>query len=104
MPLPTAIEGGGRDGILIACVAGGRPVDLSGATLAGRIVALDTGSSRAIAGTLTVSGDPAQGQVLWSFDPDDLVAGEYLVQITASYASGLPHRSFASPWSVKRGW
>lgn len=106
MALPTCVEGGGRRGILIDCVADGAALDLTSASgITGKIISqADITSKRAIAGTLTVSGSPTLGQVQWAFHVDDLVAGAWLVQITVSYASGLPDRSFAAPWVVEAGY
>jgi hypothetical protein len=101
--LPTQVEGGGHRGFALTCTDSAGAVDLTGATgVTGKIV--DRASTaRAIAGTLTVS-DPANGVVTWAFAAGDLVAGAYLVQITISYALGLPERTFATPWQVERGY
>lgn len=105
MALPTAVEGGGHEGILISCLSGGAALDLTGASgITGKIISQVDGTVRAIAGTLAVSGDPTEGKVQWTFSAGDLVAGSYLVQLTIAYASGLPSRNYAEAWEVARGY
>jgi hypothetical protein len=107
MALPDGVVGGGRRGILISCTdPDGTVIDLTGSSaVAGTITSqADTTSTRAIAGTLDVIGAATLGKVQWTFSAADLVAGQWLVQITVSYASGLGERSFAAPWTVRPGY
>lgn len=106
MPLPRAVAGGGHGGMLITCTRpDGTVIDLTNATgVTGRIINQADGSSRAIAGSLAVSGWPTAGTVVWTFDAADLVTGNYLVQLTITFSSGLPARNFAEPWVVERGY
>lgn len=76
------------------------PEDLTGATLSGVIVDVDTGVVRAIAGTLNLT-DAANGVFTWIFNSADVVEGSYLVQFTASFPSGTtPAKTKAFPWTV----
>ena len=104
MSLPNGVEGGGHGGVTISCLSSGVALDLTDvSTITGKIYDLDTKTSRAIAGTLAVSGTPTDGNVLWTFAAGDLVEGRYLVQLTINYSSGLPARNYVEPWEVTRG-
>lgn len=65
----------------------GAPVNLTGATLTGRMKPLG-GTGRAIDGTLTITS-AATGTFTWALGANDVqAAGKYLVQFKASYADG----------------
>lgn len=104
MSLPNGVEGGGHEALIISCLAAGVAIDLTGvSSITGKLFDLSTKTSRAIAGSLTVSGTPTEGNISWAFAAGDLVEGRYLVQLTINYASGLPARNYIEPWEVTRG-
>lgn len=107
MALASAVAGGGAGGQRIALRRkGGGALDLTAAgAIGGKIIdQADPTIVRVIAGTLTVDGTPTEGYILWTYDPDDLVAGAWLVQITVQFAGDLPARTFATPWIVEAGY
>lgn len=76
-------------------------LDLTGATLSGRIRDLSTYGERDIAGALTVLDAP-NGLFQWTYAPADVAdAGKFRVQFTATYASASTvARSLAEQWQV----
>jgi hypothetical protein len=107
MALAPGVAGGGAGGQSVGLrYANGDALDLTGATgITGTIISqADTSVVRAIAGTLAVDGTATAGNVLWTYDADDLVEGAWLVQLTVAFASGLPARTFAAPWIVEAGY
>lgn len=105
MPIPNGVEGGGHGGMLISCLSDGAALDLTGATtITGTLYDKSAKTTRTVAGSFAVEGDPTDGQVAWTFAAGDLVAGEYLLQLTINYGSGLPARNYAEPWTVERGY
>jgi hypothetical protein len=77
----------------------GDAVDLTGATITGRLYNLATRTSRAIAGTLAKDPD-VDTQMFWTPDAADVAAGNYEVQFTATFASK-PLVTFKATWSVE---
>lgn len=78
--------------------------NLTGATITGKIIGDGVGAtSRDIAGTLTVI-DGANGEFRWDYDEDDVAtAGNFLVQFTATFASGLtPAKTKTVKWKVHK--
>lgn len=101
--IPFAIAGALRPGLLLTWAdQDGDPVDLSGATLSGKIIDMQTGQIRPIAGALAVVNGPA-GQFTWNFAAGDVAkAGRHMVQLMADYPSGLtPAKTVITDWEVK---
>ena len=73
MALASAIEGATRPAQSITWYRGDgvTPEDLAGATITGRLRYAVDGTSRDIAGTLTVT-DGAAGEFTWAYDADDV--------------------------------
>lgn len=98
MALPRRVVGGLRPSLAITWEReDGDPEDLTGATMTGTILHELTGSSRAIAGTLTVT-DGAAGEFVWAFAAADLATpGTFVVQFIAAFAAPpTPAKSFAT--------
>jgi hypothetical protein len=103
MALAAAIKGGLRPSQIVTWSRDdGDAEQLTGATLTGTITNRATGTTRAIAGTLTVT-DGAAGQFRWDYVAGDVSdAGEYDVQFSAAFASGqTPARTFIARWTVR---
>ena len=102
MALPRAIAGARRTGLLLTWKReDGSVVDLTGATLSGRLDPVEDGrASRDVSGSLEVV-DPGRGQFRWTFAAADVVAGVYAVQFKATYSDGTYELSFAEQWSVE---
>lgn len=83
-------------------LADGSPLNLTGATVMGRIRNLATNVTRDISGALSVA-EPAAGRFLWAYSPEDVAAaGQYEVQFTASFPdSPSPARTFIQAWTVE---
>lgn len=102
MALANAVAGALRPSQVISWLDGdGAPVNLTGATLTGKIRSELTGDVRDIAGTLTVT-DAAAGVFVWDYAPADVAeSGCFVVQFTATYGSPpSPGRTIAEPWEV----
>lgn len=98
--LPDWTEGTTHIGLTITWLDGdGAALNLTGATLTGRIKDLATGTARNIAGTLALV-TAASGIFSWTMDAADVVAGVYHVQFTATFASN-PARTFRATWRVE---
>lgn len=77
------------------------PLDLTGATLSGRILSEATGEVADIDGTLSII-DPDAGSFSWQYGPGDVsTPGRFQVQFTATYGS-ISERTFITPWYVER--
>ena len=101
--LPNRVEGGVRPAQALTWKReDGSAEDLTGATLTGFIRNRSTGTTRAIAGPLTVT-DGAAGAFRWDYAAADVVeAGRFDVQFTAAFAAGLtPARTFVEQWTVE---
>lgn len=102
--LPPRVQGALRPAQLIRWERDdGTAEPLTGATLTGTITNRSTDTTRAIAGTLTVT-DGASGEFRWDYAAGDVdTAGEYDVQFSAAFGSGAtPARTFVSRWTVER--
>ena len=102
MALATAVKGGLRPSQLVTWTReDGDAEPLTGATITGTITDRATGTTRAIAGTLTVT-DGAAGVFRWDYAAGDVAtAGHYDVQFSAAFATGqTPARTFVTRWQV----
>jgi hypothetical protein len=101
--LAKAVEGATRPSQAITWAqADGAAMDLTGATLTGRIKNLASGAARNVAGTLSVT-DAAAGEFTWAYHADDVAeAGKFEVQFTAAYGvAPSPARTFRESWIVE---
>jgi hypothetical protein len=95
-------QGSRHRGFAITCVdrKTGEPVDLTGATITGRLFHLATRTPRAIDGTLTGS-DLENGEIQWNPGTADVgTAGEHELQLIASIA-GLDFKTFRTSFFVE---
>ena len=102
MALAAAVAGATRPSQLITWQrADGNAETLTDATITGRIRDRNTGTARAIAGTLTVI-DGAGGVFRWDYAAADVAtAGSYDVQFTAAFVAGAtPAKTFVTQWTV----
>ena len=102
--LPDRVKGGLRPSQSIQWQReDGTAENLTGATLTGTITNRATDTTRAIAGTLTVT-DGAAGEFRWDYAAGDVdTAGEYDVQFNAAFSPGpSPARTFVARWKVER--
>lgn len=105
--LPPRVAGALRPSLTLTWLEEGpnglpdQPVDLTGATLTGRIAPrYGAGANRDISGTLTVY-DGLAAEFVWDFAEEDVVAGSYYVMFDAAYPSGpTPARSLVAEWDV----
>jgi hypothetical protein len=103
MALASAVKGGLRPAQIITWSReDGNVETLTGATLTGFIRDRTTGTTRAIAGTLTVTNGAA-GEFRWDYAAADVAdVGYFDVQFNAAYGSGLtPAKTFIARWDVK---
>lgn len=100
-PLPKVPAGSVRPGIVITWINGDQtPVDLTGATLTGKLFSQTSGLTRNVAGTFQILA-PTLGMFIWNFHADDVVKGEYKVQFTATFSTApLVQKSFITNWTV----
>lgn len=100
MALANAVHGSLRPSQVITWTDGdGDALDLTGATITGKLRNA-AGVVRSIAGSLTLT-DADSGVFTWAYHADDVVAGQYQVQFTASYGSGAtPARTIVTEWLV----
>lgn len=79
----------------------GAALDLSGATLTGKIALHGRGTPQAIAGTLSLI-DAVNGVFRWDFDAADVAtSGTHEVEFTATFGSGKsPAKTFLTAWKV----
>ena len=102
MGLAPAIAGATRPGQQITWLDGdGLPVDLTGATITGKMKNKNSGQTRDITGLLTLT-DASNGVFTWTYDVGDVAtAGAYVVQFTATYGSApSPERNIIAGWTV----
>jgi hypothetical protein len=102
MALAAAVQNALRPSQIITWTrADGNAETLTDATLTGKIRDRTTGTTRAIAGTLTVV-DGAAGQFRWDYVAADVVtAGTFDVQFVAAFASTpTPAKTFVAQWTV----
>lgn len=101
--LPNRVKGGLRPAQSVIWKREDGSVEtLTGATLTGWIRNRGTGTTRAIAGTLTVT-DGEAGAFRWDFAPADVAeAGRFDVQFNAAFGAGqTPARTFKAQWVVE---
>lgn len=100
-PLPKVPAGSVRPGMIITWINGDQTaVDLTGATITGKLYSQTSGLTRNIAGTFQILA-PTQGMFIWNFHADDVVRGEYRAQFTATFSTApLVQKSFITNWSV----
>lgn len=80
--------------------ADGDPVDLTGATLTGRLRDLETGTTTDLDGDLDIV-TAASGIFDWTYGSDDVgTAGDYVVQFTATYGDATADRTLLEGWTV----
>ena len=101
MALAVAVQGAKRPSQVISWPVGDVPLNLSGATITGKIASPYSGT-RDIVGALTVT-DAAGGVFTWIYDDADVAeAGRFLVQFTAAFGSEpSPARNFMEEWVVE---
>lgn len=81
----------------------GDPVDLTGAVLTGKKQSIETGEVDDIDGVLSVVYPGTNGIFTWRYGDNDVaVAGEFLLQITATYPDTLIDRTMLELWAVHR--
>jgi hypothetical protein len=101
MALADAVKGGRWPAQQITWEPeGGGVANLSGATLTGKIRD-SAGTTRAVAGTITVTNGPA-GVFTWQYAAEDVAAaGLFDVQFTATWPDGLtPGKTFIASWTI----
>ncbi|SRR6266540_1138767 len=100
MALQNAIQGQAHTGQSITWTRDdGTAQNLTGATLTGTITNVLTGVSVAIAGALTAT-TPLSGILTWAYASADVAsAGQYRVQLLASYA-GASDATYLADWLV----
>ena len=104
MALAHAVAGATRPSQVITWTRDdGTAEDLTGATITGKIRSLADGTTRDIAGTLSVT-DAAAGEFTWAYAAADVATpGRFQVQFTAAFGTGAtPARTDATNWEVKR--
>jgi len=79
--------------------ANGEAIDLTGATITGRIKNRTTGAARAITGTLLQDGT-TDHYMNWTLTTADAAAGQNLVKFTATFATK-PVSTFQASWYVE---
>jgi hypothetical protein len=80
--------------------ADGDPLNLTGATLTGRRLNLESGIAAAVDGTLSVIDGPA-GVFSWDYGENDVAtAAVYQVQFTATFGGGEADKTLAELWEV----
>ncbi len=103
MALADAVQGAKRPSQQITWTdEDGNALDLSGATITGRIRDETTGIARDIDGTLAIV-TAASGIFSWDYGTQDVgTAGTFAVQFIATYGSNpTPAKSFTSSWIVR---
>ena len=102
MALAEAVQGAKRPSQLITWTdADGVAVDLTGATITARLFNMQTGVAAASTGAFVLI-NPTAGVFRWDYATTDVAtAGQFRVQFTATYASGLtPGRTLTELWTV----
>lgn len=101
--LPNWTEGTIYNGLSITWKdSAGTAVDLTGATITGRLYNTTTKTATDIAGTLTPDADQVTntGLFTWTMVSGDVAAGNFHVQFIATY-SGDPAKTFKATWYVE---
>lgn len=105
MALAAAVAGATRPSQIVTWLrADGNAETLTDATVTGKIRDRATGTTRAIAGTLTVT-DGAAGAFRWDYAAGDVAtAGTFDVQFVAAWTAGpgvqTPAKTFVAQWTV----
>lgn len=103
MALAGAVQGATRPAQIVTWTQDdGSEMDLTDATMTGRILNKATQEARDITGTLTPT-DAAHGIFTWAYSAADVEeAGVFLVQFTATFAeSPTPARTYRQEWTVE---
>lgn len=103
MALASAVRGSKRPSqSIVWSDKDGNALDLSGATIAGRIVD-SAGTGRDCDGLFTIVDGP-NGVFRWDYGDEDIgTAGKFAVQFTATFGSSpTPARTFAEQWQVHK--
>ena len=103
MALAKAVKDARHTRQLVTWLDGdGDALNLTGATLTGRLQDLETGTARAIDGTLVVV-TPVAGVFSWQYGVLDVgTAGHFRAQFTATFADTLADRTLLEDWEVIR--
>ena len=102
MALSNAVQGATHTAQRLTWVDGdGDPLNLTGATVTGRLLDLATGTARAITGTLQVL-DGEAGLFSWDYGAADVAtAGAFNVQFVATFGGGESDKTLAELWLVE---
>jgi hypothetical protein len=100
--LPAAIEGARKRSLTITWKdTDDVAIDLTGATITGKIKNMSTGVTASIDGTLALV-TAASGIFSWTFGAVDVgTVGFFKVQFIATYAGALTNKTFIADWEVK---
>jgi hypothetical protein len=103
MALANAVQGARHTPQVITWTDGdGDALNLTGATLTGRVIDLGTETARNVDGVLSVI-DPATGSFQWAYGALDVgTAGRFSVQFTATFGAAGADRTLLEPWEVER--
>ena len=101
MPLSNAVQSARHTPQVITWQDGdGDALNLTSASLSGRVRDLATLTARNIDGTLTIVDGPA-GVFQWAYGALDVgTAGALEVQFVATFGGGLADRTLNEPWRV----
>ena len=101
MALSNAVQGATHTAQRLTWVDGdGDPLNLTGATVTGRLLDLATGTARAITGTLQVL-DGEAGLFSWDYGAADVAtAGAFNVQFVATFGAA-NDKTLAELWEVE---
>ena len=102
MALSNAVQGATHTAQRLTWVDGdGDPLNLTGATVTGRLLDLATGTARAITGTLQVL-DGEAGLFSWDYGAADVAtAGAFNAQFVATFGGGESDKTLAELWLVE---
>jgi len=102
MALANAVQGARHTAQQVTWTDGdGDPLDLTGATVTGRILDEATGVARNIDGVLAVANALA-GEFNWTYGALDVgAAGAFRVQFTASFGAAGSDRTLQEEWRVE---
>jgi hypothetical protein len=101
MALPDAVVGAVyRERALAWEDTEGNAISLVGATLSARIRDIDAETERLSDGVFTLT-NPSAGAFTWKYGEDDLaVAGDFVVELIATYAGGETDISLPIQWRI----
>lgn len=100
--LPAAVEGSRKRAMTITWTdTANVAVDLTAATITGKIKSLQLGTTRSIDGALALV-TASSGIFSWTFGAVDVgEVGKFKVQFIATYAGPSTNRNFIADWSVE---